>query len=175
MISPDYVRLMAAYTKWQNINIYESADKLTDAERKLERGAFFGSIHATLNHVLWGDRLWMHRLAGTSKPAQAGIPDSTSAYGEWQALKMVRDETDAELIDWSGRVSEEDLTGEFCWRPGGTETTVCRPNWTLVIQLFNHSTHHRGQVHAMLTAAGVKPGDTDVQYLESEHLNWDDF
>ena len=174
MITPDYVRLMAAYTHWQNKNAYETAEKLTDEGRKLDCGAFFDSIHATLNHVLWGDQLWMHRLAATKEPAQTDISGSTSAYEEWEALKVARWEMDAEMIDWSNRVSESDLTGNFIWHSGSKGSAVCRPKWTLVIQLFNHSTHHRGQVHAMLTAAGVTPGDTDVQSLASDHVQWGD-
>ena len=76
MISPAYVRLMAAYTTWQNESIYGAADGLSDAERRIDRGAFFGSIHATLNHVLWGDQLWLHRLAGTPAPVMSDIPAS---------------------------------------------------------------------------------------------------
>ena len=75
MISPDYVRLMAAYTRWQNASLYAAADTLTDAARREDRGAYFRSIHATLDHLLWGDRIWLHRLAGT--PAY-GPSDSTT-------------------------------------------------------------------------------------------------
>ena len=68
MITLDYVRTMADYNRWQNGNLYGAADKLTDAQRKEPRGAFFGSIHATLNHLLWGDQIWMSRFANTPKP-----------------------------------------------------------------------------------------------------------
>ena len=74
MITPDYVRTMADYNRWQNRNLYGAADTLTDPQRKEPRGAFFGSIHATLNHVLWGDQIWMSRFAGTPKPKAEGIP-----------------------------------------------------------------------------------------------------
>jgi len=62
---------MAAYNGWMNRNVYEAAAKLTDAERKADRGAFFGSIHSTLNHILWGDRLWLGRFNGKSYSAGA--------------------------------------------------------------------------------------------------------
>ncbi len=65
MISTDHVRAMARYNKWMNDKIYGCAAQLSDEERKRDRGAFFKSIHATLNHILWGDQIWMHRLAGT--------------------------------------------------------------------------------------------------------------
>ena len=65
MIDTGYVQRMARYNRWQNQNLYGVADALADTERRRDRGAFFGSIHATLNHLLWADRIWMHRLAGT--------------------------------------------------------------------------------------------------------------
>jgi uncharacterized damage-inducible protein DinB len=68
MIDAAYVQRMARYNRWQNENLYGAADALSDAERQRTRGAFFGSIHATLNHLLWGDRIWMSRLAGTPRP-----------------------------------------------------------------------------------------------------------
>src|SRR4029450_9880640 len=68
MIDAAYVQRMARYNRWQNESLYGAAGTLSDAERRRARGAFFGSIHATLNHVLWGDRIWMSRLAGTAKP-----------------------------------------------------------------------------------------------------------
>jgi len=58
------------------------------------------------------------------------------------------------------------------WYSGAIQAEVRRPRWVLAIQLFNHGTHHRGQVHAMLTAAGAKPDDTDVPFLDSELYPW---
>jgi len=172
MISTQYVVLMAAYTEWQNRNLYGAADTLTDEARFAERGAFFGSIHATLNHLLWGDQLWMHRLAGTRAPNKPDIPGSVSIHADWQALKSDRFTTDAAILDWSRRVTDTDLEGDLSWFSGAIDAEVSRPRWVLVVQLFNHGTHHRGQVHAMLTAAGAKPDDTDVPFMHSEHFRW---
>src|SRR5262249_8058046 len=72
----------ARYTGWQNETLYGAAAMLSDAERRRDRGAFFGSIHATLNHLLWADRIWMSRLAGTPRP-DGGIPESVSLHGDW--------------------------------------------------------------------------------------------
>lgn len=165
MISPDYVRLMAAYTRWQNRSLYGAADTLSDAARREPRGAFFGSIHATLNHVLWGDHIWLHRLAGMPAPPAVGIAGSTSIHEDWSSLWDAREQTDLTILDWATRVTEADLSGNLAWYSNSRDETVEQPRWTLVVQLFNHGTHHRGQVHAMLTAAGAKPADTDIQYL----------
>ncbi len=172
MISPPYIQLMAAYSEWQNKSIYAAAETLTEAERRLDRGAFFGSIHATLNHVLWGDQLWLHRLAGTAKPSQPDIPSSIDLHQDWGLLKADRATTDTAMIEWSRRVTEKDVAGELEWYSGITRSEVRRPKWALVVQLFNHGTHHRGQVHAMLTEAGATPEDTDVQYLASDRFRW---
>ena len=75
MITLDYVRAMAEYNRWQNENLYGAAEGSSDAARKEPRGAFFGSIHATLNHLLFGDQIWMSRFAGTPKPKAPGIPE----------------------------------------------------------------------------------------------------
>ena len=77
MITPAYVRKMAAYNRWQNQNLYGTAGKLSDEQRKQQRGAFFGSIAGTLSHLLWADQIWMSRFAGTPRPKAAGIPDSS--------------------------------------------------------------------------------------------------
>ena len=163
---------MVAYTQWQNRSLYDSADGLSDAARRLDRGAFFGSIHATLNHLVWADQLWMSRLAGTAAPVQPDIPGSVRTHPDWLALKNDRGITDASILEWSQRVTAKDLAGDLSWYSGAIKAEVARPRWALVVQLFNHGSHHRGQVHAMLTAAGACPDDTDVPFMKSESFPW---
>jgi uncharacterized damage-inducible protein DinB len=164
MIDAAYVQRMARYNRWQNENLYGAADALSDAERRRERGAFFGSIHATLNHILWGDRAWMSRLAGTPKP-EGGIPQSVSIHADWDELKRERAAFDQVMIDWADRVDDATLGGELTWFSGAIKAEVRKPRWLLVTHMFNHQTHHRGQVHCMLTQAGRKPGDTDLPFM----------
>ena len=84
MIDRAYVQRMARYNRWQNENLYGVADSLSDDERRLERGAWFGSIHKTFNHLLWGDQTWMYRLAGTPKPQgrHSGVGCALSTTGK---------------------------------------------------------------------------------------------
>src|SRR5207248_11065143 len=103
MIDPDYVRCMARYNRWQNDNLYAIADSLSDGERRRERGAFFGSIHATLNHLLWADRIWMSRLAGTMAPG-GGIAESASLYAQWDDLKRERKASEPVMTDSADRL-----------------------------------------------------------------------
>ena len=79
MIDRAYVQRMARYNRWQNENLYGVANTLSDAERRQERGAWFGSIHKTLNHILWGDKSWMSRFTDLPRPT-VGIPESVSIY-----------------------------------------------------------------------------------------------
>jgi uncharacterized damage-inducible protein DinB len=161
MVTPDWVRMMATYNAAMNRRIYDAAGQLDDAARKLDRGAFFGSIHATLNHLLWGDRMWMARFAGWEKPAQT-MQEGIATHATFPALTAARAETDAKIADWADRVGPEWLAGELTWFSGAVQREVKKPRGMLVTHMFNHQTHHRGQVHAMLTAAGVRPADTDL-------------
>lgn len=172
MITPQYVRLMAAYTQWQNISLYSAAETLTEEARQKDRGAFFGSIHATLNHVLWGDQFWMHRLAGTKKPTAPNIESSATQFDSWDGLRAARAATDKAIVTWASTAESETLSGEWRWFSAAKQTEISRPRWALVVHLFNHGTHHRGQVHAMLTAAGAKPDDTDLPFTPGEYYAW---
>ncbi len=164
MIELGYVQRMARYNRWQNENLYGVADTLSDAERRRDRGAFFGSIHATLNHLLWADRVWMSRLAATPR-TDGGIPQSVSLYADWNDLKRERGAFDAVVLDWADRLDTASLAGELTWYSGAIKAEVRKPKWLLVTHMFNHKTHHRGQVHCMLTQAGGKPGDTDLPFM----------
>src|SRR5216683_1138003 len=112
MIDVHYVQCMARYNRWQNENLYGAADTLSDVERRRARGAFFGSIHATLNHLLWGDRVWMSRLAGTPRP-EGGIPQSVAIYGDWNDLKRERAAFDAVMLDWADALDGAALEGQL--------------------------------------------------------------
>lgn len=164
MIAPAHARLMAAYNIWQNASLYGAAATLSDAARKQDRGAFFKSIHGTLSHLLWGDRIWLSRFTGSPAP-QAAIGDSSALMDDWDALCAEREKTDAHILAWTGAITQADLESEFTWRPASVDKTFKHPHWILVAHFFNHQTHHRGQVHAMLTAAGAKPADTDIPLM----------
>jgi uncharacterized damage-inducible protein DinB len=164
MITADYVRALADYNRWQNDNLYGAAEALDDATRKAPRGAWFGSIHATLNHLLWADQTWMSRLAGTPKPRLQSIPESVSLYESWDDLKRERAAFDQMMIDWAAGLDPASLEGDLKWYSGALGREVTKPRWLLVTHLFNHGTHHRGQVHCLLTQAGVRPGSTDLPF-----------
>ena len=164
MISVEHARIMARYNTWQNQSLYTAADDLSDEARRQERGAFFGSIQRTLSHLLWGDQQWMSRFAGTPPPAGSG-KDSPNHYADWDDLRRQRVAFDAVILEWTNRLEPAWLAADFEWYSGLAKRNVSKPAWVLVTHFFNHQTHHRGQVHAMLTAAGAKPDDTDLMLL----------
>ncbi|MFZ5783381.1 MAG: DinB family protein [Pseudomonadota bacterium] len=162
MIGVDWVRSMSRYNQWQNDNLYEAAGRLSNEERLRDRGAFFGSIHGTLSHLVWADRLWMHRfLAGP--PPQGSIRESPVAYPDWEDLGGRRRQLDHEIGDWAARLTAAWLSEELGYFSLSLKRDVSGPRGLFVSHFFNHQTHHRGQVHCLLTQAGAPPKqDTDL-------------
>jgi uncharacterized damage-inducible protein DinB len=167
MISPVHAQLMARYNRWQNRSLYGAADQLSDAQRKLDRGAFFGSIHGTLCHLVFGDLVWLFRFTGDEafRPPATSLKESASAIAEWDELKAKRVEFDERLIAWTDQLTAADLEGVLSWHSGAVGREVSRPRWELITHVFNHQTHHRGQVHCLLTQCGLKPEDTDIPFM----------
>jgi len=96
VIAPDYCLLMARYNRWMNERLYALLREFTDEERKRERGAFFGSMHGTLNHVLWGDRIWLGRFIDEPCTAPAFGADM---YAHCAELARERGTTDHKMLD----------------------------------------------------------------------------
>jgi len=165
MIDRAYVQRMARYNRWQNENLYGVANRLPDDERRRERGAFFGSIHGTLSHLLWADTIQMSRFTAAVPKPPVGIPGSASLHPDWQGLQQERARFDGVMIDWADTVDQAWLDGEFTFFSGSLGKELTRQRWVMVTHMFNHATHHRGQVHCMLTQAGGKPSDTDLPFM----------
>ncbi len=161
MITPAFVRLMAEYNAEMNRRLYAAAAQLPDAERKADRGAFWKSIHGTLSHLLWGDRMWMSRFAGWPRPP-IGLRDSAGMIEEWPALREARVETDAAVEAWTAGLDDAWIAGELEWFSGAAQRQLRAPRGFVLMHFFNHQTHHRGQAHALLTACGEDTGDTDL-------------
>ena len=168
MITPGYVQRMARYNRWQNESIYTAADGLSDTARRMDRESFLESIHATLSHVLWADELWMSRLSDWAAPS--GTSREVPLYNDWDALKARRAEADQRFLSWGDGLSQEDVDGNLEWYSGTLKRGMTSPRGICSMQVFNHQTHHRGQVHAMLTAAGASPEDTDIPFMPDAFL-----
>ncbi|HYX00618.1 MAG TPA: DinB family protein [Reyranella sp.] len=161
MIDCRYAPVMAAYNAEMNRRLFAAAGRLPDEARRLDRGAFWRSIHGTLCHQLWGDRIWMALFAGWPRPGVA-MAESAGLHQRFDELQAARVEADAGITQWAEALDEAWLAGESTWLSGAAGREMRKPNRLLVVHFFNHQTHHRGQVHDMLTAAGQRTGDTDL-------------
>lgn len=152
------LRMLARFNAWANSHIYDCCAKLPDAEYHRDRSAFFGSIHATLNHLLVVDKLWRARIEGGA----TGIKSLDEILHEdFKSLRAARAEEDAALVRAvdaiDGAKASELLKYKFV---NGTPAET--PLDVVLVTLFNHQTHHRGQVHVMLTQAGITPPPLDI-------------
>jgi len=161
MITPEYVRVMAAYNSEMNRRIYAGAAHLTDEQRRQDRGLFWKSLHGTLCHLLWGDRQWMSRLDGWP-PNTIPNPQSPTLIHDFDELRTERFKADAKMEDFASRIDEAWLDEDLRWYSGSAKKEMTKAKRGLMVHFFNHQTHHRGQAHAALTAFGVDPGDTDL-------------
>jgi uncharacterized damage-inducible protein DinB len=161
MISPGYVRLMTDYNTEMNRRLYDAAGRLSDTERRVDRGAFWKSIHGTLTHILWGDTQWMSRFDGWPKP-EVSIKQSADMVEDFALLRARREKADADIIAWARRVDDAWLAEDLVWFSGAANREMRRQKSKLVVHFFNHQTHHRGQAHALLTSCGQDTGDTDL-------------
>jgi uncharacterized damage-inducible protein DinB len=170
-MTPDVCRAFARYNCWMNAKVYAAAARLSDDERKRDRGAFFGSIHNVLNHILVADRIWLGRLAGrVPEPGFIGV-DGIKALdqeiaADFDELRRERDRTDAAISAWAETLTSDSLAGTFRMVRKGEPRDL--PLWWAATQLFNHQTHHRGQITTLLFQAGQDPGATDVFAMLNE-------
>lgn len=168
MITKDYALTMARYGAWQNEAVMAAAGGLDDDARRAPRGLFFGSIMGTLNHLLWGDQIWLHRFAGTGLPRVRSIADSPGLCADWDSFVDERRRMDRMIRDWAAELDPVWLAGDLTWFSGASGREIRRPRALLVVHLFNHQTHHRGQIHAALTAAGCRTEITDLAFMPDE-------
>jgi uncharacterized damage-inducible protein DinB len=147
-----------------NARVYAAAGRLADEARRAERGAFWGSIHGTLNHLLWADETWLARFTGASPPAGT-IRDSKGMHATFDAMQRQRVALDLNIAAWARQVTDAWLAGDLTWRSAAAQRELTKPRSLLVAHFFNHQTHHRGQAHALITGAGEQTGDTDLFLL----------
>ncbi len=155
-----YFNLLARYNAWANERLYAACAALAESELKAKRRAFFGSIHATLNHILVGDRLWMSRLAGGTLV----LPLNKILYEKFAPLRAARRAQDALLLGLVDGIAASRLDEPLHYRNTKGED-FATPHRLVLGHLFNHQTHHRGQVHDMLSQTAVAPPELDLIYF----------
>ncbi len=143
--------MFAAYNRWANARLTGAAATLADADYRADRGAFFGSLHGTLNHLLVTDRIWMRRFTG-SGPQPTRLDEIL--FDELAPLAEARRAEDARIVAYVDGLSEADLAGTFTYRTITRPADITQPLAPALAHFFNHQTHHRGQAHTLLTIAG---------------------
>jgi uncharacterized damage-inducible protein DinB len=140
--------MFAAYNSWANERLYDAAEKLSDADYRADRGAFFKSVHGTLNHLLVADRIWMRRFTG-----QGEEPPRLDAilHEPFAELRAARRAEDARIAQWISGLSEADLASTIKYRTVVNPRTIEQQLAPALDHLFNHQTHHRGQAHCLLS------------------------
>jgi uncharacterized damage-inducible protein DinB len=162
VIDVEYCRLLARYNRWMNERMYAALAAMPDEERKRDRGAFFGSIHRSLDHILWGDRVWVGRFTGVP---HAGPAYGADDHGDFAELARERETTDRDILGWAGALDDAWLASTLEYRASSDGKLRRIPAWIAATHLFQHATHHRGQVTTLMKQAGVDPGVTDLPYL----------
>lgn len=166
----DHFRMFAAYNIWANTLLYDAAAALTPQELRTDKGAFFGSLLNTLNHIMVADRVWLHRLTG-----EGMLPTALDQvlYPEFDVLRLARETEDQRLAAYVDGLTEEHLKESFTYSPIGRTERITQKRSVTLAHVFNHQTHHRGQCHATLTALGKPSLALDLVYfLRSEGKAW---
>ena len=157
-------RMFAAYNAWANARVYDACAALAEADYKADRGAFFGSLHGTLSHVLVADRIWMRRFTGEGE-----IYDrlDVAPADDLVGLRALRQGEDARIAAFVEAIEPATLEAPFAYS-NMAGVGLEQPLSTALDHVFNHQTHHRGQAHCLLSLAGTEPPALDLVYFQRE-------
>jgi uncharacterized damage-inducible protein DinB len=159
----DHYTSFAGYNAWANRRLYDAAAQLSDTEYRTDKGAFFKSMHGTLNHLLTTDRIWMKRFTGEGE-----APDRLDAilHERLADLRAARDAEDRRIVAWVDSLDEARLEGVIRYRRVSTPDEFVQPLMPALDHWFNHQTHHRGQAHMILTSFAKKAPELDLLYYQ---------
>ncbi len=143
------------------LRLYEACSQLDEVEYRRERPGSFGSIHGLLNHMLLGDRIWMSRFTGGGNTTP---PLNTILFDEFAELRAAR-ETQDELIEDFFATRDDDFLRRSLSYINNQGKLYLEPTPAAALHFFNHQTHHRGQVHVMLSQTAVKPPSLDLHRI----------
>ena len=141
-------KMFADYNAWANRRLYGAASQLPDGDYRCNRGAFFKSVHGTLNHILVGDKIWMRRFTGQGDaPSQLDLILHDNLPDLWAARQM----EDERIQAYAAALDETALSGRLRFTTIVNPQTLEQDLEPALDHFFNHKTHHRGQVHCLLT------------------------
>jgi len=161
----DHYTTFAGYNAWANRRLYEAATLLSDAEYRADKGAFFKSMHGTLNHLLATDRIWMKRFTGEGE-----APERLDAilHERLADLRAAREAEDRRIVGYIASLDEARLAGVIRYRRVSTPEEFVQKLMPALDHWFNHQTHHRGHAHMILTSLGKTAPELDLLYYQRE-------
>jgi uncharacterized damage-inducible protein DinB len=162
MMMLDHLRMLARFNKAMNEKVYGAAQRLPEETIVADKGAFFGSIMGTLNHLLVADISWLKRFREHPAHFPALEPLDSIAWPEWYDAAMAptikeldekRQQLDDMIVAWTDELKKADIEHSLAYR-NMQGKQFCKPFGHLALHLFNHQIHHRGQVTTLLSQQG---------------------
>lgn len=161
----EHYAAFARYNAWANRRLYDAAAQLSDADYRADRGAFFKSMHGTLNHLLTADRVWMHRFTGEGpSPTRLDAINHDTLH----ELRAAREAEDRRIVAYVDGLTEQELAGTIRYRRVSTPDEFVQPLAPALAHFFNHQTHHRGQAHTILCSFGQRDLVLDLLFFQRE-------
>jgi uncharacterized damage-inducible protein DinB len=163
MTQAEHYRMFGHYNAWANARLYDAVARLTAEQYRADRGAFFKSVHATLNHLLATDRIWMQRFTG-----EGDAPNRLDAilFETFETLRVAREAEDRRIVDYVDRLDDARIAGTIKYRRVSSPEQFEQQLAPALAHWFNHQTHHRGHVHAMLTGLVGTAPELDLLYFQ---------
>ncbi|GHB15734.1 DinB family protein [Salinicola rhizosphaerae] len=160
----EYFRRQAYCNLWSNHRLLNTCSQLSEDALSAKRTSFFPSIHATLNHILIVDAYYIDALEGGTL-GQSAFADETP-YASIESLWPAQEALDRRLIAICEMLSPATLSADVTLERTGRQQI--EPMHRVLAHLFVHQTHHRGQVHAMLSDTEVAPPQLDEFFMLDE-------
>ena len=165
MTAAAHYRMFGHYNAWANKRLFAATAQLGVEQYRADRGAFFRSVHGTLNHLLVTDRIWMRRFTG-----EGDAPDRLDAilFETFEDLRAAREAEDRRIVDFVDRLDDERIAATIKYRRVSSPEEFEQPLAPALAHWFNHQTHHRGQVHALLTGLVGRAPELDLLFYQRE-------
>ena len=158
-----HYRMFGHYNAWANGRLYDAAARLTDEQYRADRGAFFKSVHGTLNHLLVTDYVWMHRFTGEG---EASTRLDAILFETFVELRAARQAEDRRIVAYVDGLDDARIAGTIKYRRVSTPEEVEQELAPALAHWFNQQTHHRGHVHALLTGLVGEAPELDLLYFQ---------
>jgi uncharacterized damage-inducible protein DinB len=158
-----HYQMFGRYNAWANGRLYTAVALLGTEQYRADRGAFFKSVHGTLNHLLATDRIWMRRFTG-----EGDAPDRLDAilFETFGELRAAREAEDRRIISYLDGLGDDRIAGTIKYRRVSSPEQFEQQLAPALAHWFNHQTHHRGQVHTLLTGLTGAAPELDLLFFQ---------